>query len=1236
MSRAIQRLMKDYRKAEQLVGRSSNEPFADFGNTSSFTTQTYAQQMAQLRRDPELSQDEKKYLVAVERGDMATTRRYLDMASKTSSTLVNTDMSITPININCLDPLGRSALLIAIEYENIEMIELLLNYNVDTGEALLHAIDEEFVEAVELLLQYEDLKQQQQQQLKNSIDEDNNKCLNNKTNELFTLAQVALDKEKTEQQQQSHDISTKFKTAWSYFRSSKPDVSSKHGDGDEIITTTTTTPTYENPKSKWSFILQAVRKKDQSVTEQLNLSTSRSYTPDITPVILAAHRDNYEIVKILLERGEKVTEPHDVRCNCANCNVYNKEDSLRHSRSRINAYKALSSPCYISLSSRDPIMTAFDLNRELKRLSRIENEFKQEYEQLAQQCQEYSAALLAETRSSKELEIILNYDSENPPVVSETKEKMTLARLKLAIRYKQKKFVSHSHCQQLLASLWYEGLPGFRRRHSVIKLLITAIVGLLCPILSIAYLIMPRSSIGRIMRQPFIKFICHSVSYIFFLILLFVVSLRIDFGKLLSGIEQEANERRGPPPNPVELAIMIYVAGFIWAEIKQLYQEGLHQYMADTWNLLDWITNCLYVATIVLRIMAYIKVNREERDLHDKLVDHVAPASSGVHHSPHPNLTSDTGDISTGHNVRRRDWNAWDPTLISEGIFAAANIFSSLKLVYIFTINPHLGPLQISLGRMVHDILKFSVLIILVAFAFACGLNQLFWYYARMKKNECEHDSGLDEYCAKDIHKHFSNLFESLQTLFWGTFGLVDLQTFQIYKKHTFTMFIGLTMYGVYSSIMIIVLLNMLIAMMSSSYQYIANSTDTEWKFARAKLWTSYFEDGGTLPPPFNIIPSPKSIFYFCRYTYRRVFSCSKKQLRNRWQSIKKILLKINEREIKYQTVIRELVKRYIMKRQQKDQTEGVTEDDLNEIKQDVSAFRFELLEILSINGFKVQSLKKNPAARVGRKRGKMNLEKTINKSMFNMSSAIRNANPLAPTDPIKTDPYEHHDSLSTPISSILSNPKQKLATQFKRALTIITQRNDQLIDSPMASSPPSVPQQTISTDKLFDLTPLNEESIQTKDKLNNLSHISTITSKSQSFTYNKPQQHICSSANEILTRSNNNNNSNSPSSATIISMDSPIIRSNHPNSSNSSSRLVKQSLQQIHASILQTMHQQPSLSPPTTSSSTTLSPTLTSSSTMGTGYYHLLREARAPMASPDPLSLTSEEGSNAPDIEIL
>ena len=41
---------------------------------------------------------------------------------------------------------------------------------------------------------------------------------------------------------------------------------------------------------------------------------------------------------------------------------------------------------------------------------------------------------------------------------------------------------------------------------------------------------------------------------------------------------------------------------------------------------------------------------------------------------------------------------------------------------------------------------------------------------------------------------------------------------------------------------------------------------DTEWKFARSKLWISYFEEGGTVPPPFNIIPTPKSLYYICRY----------------------------------------------------------------------------------------------------------------------------------------------------------------------------------------------------------------------------------------------------------------------------------------------------------------------------------------------------------------------------------
>lgn len=42
-------------------------------------------------------------------------------------------------------------------------------------------------------------------------------------------------------------------------------------------------------------------------------ATPSLFTSDITPLILAAHKNNYEILKILLDRGATVPTPHDIR-----------------------------------------------------------------------------------------------------------------------------------------------------------------------------------------------------------------------------------------------------------------------------------------------------------------------------------------------------------------------------------------------------------------------------------------------------------------------------------------------------------------------------------------------------------------------------------------------------------------------------------------------------------------------------------------------------------------------------------------------------------------------------------------------------------------------------------------------------------------------------------------------------------------------------------------------------------
>ncbi|XP_044254648.1 transient-receptor-potential-like protein [Tribolium madens] len=503
-----------------------------------------------------LSIEEKKYLLAIERGDMANVRRMLQKAHRKKS-----------FDINCVDSLGRGALSIAIDQENLEMVELLVIMGVETRDALLHAIHVEFVEAVELLLEHEEL----------------------------------IHKEGEPYSWQKVDINTAM------------------------------------------------------------------FTPDITPLTLAAHRNNYEILKILLDRGATIPMPHDIKCGCDECIKESEEDYLRHSLARLNEYKALASPSLIALSSSDPILTAFQLSWELRNLA-----------------------------------------------------------------------------------------------------------------------------------------------------------------------------------------------------------------FAEPWRV----------------------------------------------------------------------------------------CFSALKLVHLFSINPHLGPLQISLGRMVIDIVKFFFIYTLVLFAFACGLNQLLWYFSDLEKKKCYHlpsgeadfDNAADS-CMK--WRRFANVFESSQSLFWASFGMVDLESFELTGIKTYTRFWGLLMFGSYSVINVIVLLNLLIAMMSNSYAMIDEHSDTEWKFARTKLWMSYFEESATLPSPFNIFPKPKDFF--------KLLGLRKKDKMRR-MSTKRRNREEKERDYRYTAVMRALVWRYVSAMHRKLEENAVTEDDVNELKSDISSFRYELLEVLQKNGMDISAAEMKEKAILGKK----------------------------------------------------------------------------------------------------------------------------------------------------------------------------------------------------------------------------------------------------------------------------
>ncbi|XP_014666825.1 PREDICTED: short transient receptor potential channel 3-like [Priapulus caudatus] len=144
------------------------------------------------------------------------------------------------------------------------------------------------------------------------------------------------------------------------------------------------------------------------------------FSPDVTPIILAAQHNNFKIVQLFLTNGASIAWPHDYNCDCRDCTNQRTFDSVKHSRSRLNSFRGLASAAYLSLSTSDPIRQAFELSNQLHQLSTIEKEYRAEYLQLSNQCKDYAVELLALCRSTEEVLGVLDGDGPAMPTPQPT------------------------------------------------------------------------------------------------------------------------------------------------------------------------------------------------------------------------------------------------------------------------------------------------------------------------------------------------------------------------------------------------------------------------------------------------------------------------------------------------------------------------------------------------------------------------------------------------------------------------------------------------------------------------------------------------------------------------------------------------------------------------------------------------------------------------------------------------
>ncbi|KAK2491629.1 hypothetical protein MC885_005353 [Smutsia gigantea] len=529
------------------------------------------------------------------------------------------------------------------------------------------------------------------------------------------------------------------------------------------------------------------------------------FAPGVTPLTLACQKDLYEIAELLMNQGHSITRPHPVSCACLECSNARRYDLLKFSLSRINTYRGIASRAHLSLASEDAMLAAFQLSRELRHLACKEPEFKPEYIALESLSQDYSFELLGMCRNQSEVTAVLNdlsEDSETEPEAEGLGQAFeegipNLARLRLAVNYNQKRFVAHPICQQVLSSIWCGNLAGWRGSTTIWKLFVAFLIFLTMPFLCLGYWLAPKSQLGRLLKIPVLKFLLHSASYLWFLIFLLGESLVM---------ETQLSTFRGRSHSVWETSLhMVWVTGFLWFECKEVWIEGLRSYLLDWWNFLDMVILSLYLAAFALRLLLAGLAHMHCRD---------APDGAACHYF----TTAD-----------RSEWRTEDPQFLAEVLFAVTSMLSFTRLAYILPAHESLGTLQISIGKMIDDMIRFMFILMIILTAFLCGLNNIYVPYQETER--------------------LGNFNETFQFLFWTMFGMeehsvVDMPQFLVPE------FVGRALYGIFTIVMVI------------------DDADVEWKFARSKLYLSYFREGLTLPVPFNILPSPKAIFYFLRFWY--------------------------------------------------------------------------------------------------------------------------------------------------------------------------------------------------------------------------------------------------------------------------------------------------------------------------------------------------------------------------------
>lgn len=558
-----------------------------------------------------------------------------------------------------------------------------------------------------------------------------------------------------------------------------------------------------------------------------------------SPLVHAVLCSRREIVLYMVrERNERIPFPHPADCPCSLCDLLASDSQLASAYSEV-VLMAISSPLYVLSRpvQEDAAQCCINLIKRLAKLpyyqqvnttlrDRIHENIECSLSMLLDACQSDSEALVA--------------------VNSKPKKKVgdILGHVRIMEKCNLVKPLIHRTSTYLVTSMWTTG-PEWLRHIEKVSFPVSVLIHFLAYFIVIPITIfLPFESLTTFITRPRSKVILDSIS-MFVLILIvcfFVFSETTDI--LSRFFIAQVCEKKSISLIGLQvtgfLVVIFSVSRFaktsymMWALGLQKIRRSYNMYFwMQTFGVICYlIGGAIYIGYMMRMFPISQAIGTFNQTCSCSVIYYLFKTNCNLKFSP-----GSCGDLNA--KTINDFFNILLPKFYAHIILSIGHVCNIIPIANILFFSPKLGIVVVMTSKMIRDVVAFAIYLFIIIFSVTVAMVAIYSPFKCRTSN-------------------FRTAGSSILTFFWATFGMGNSDVYKFtefaYEKTSVIEYMGLFFYGAFIVFSNIVLVNLLIAMMTSSFSQTEENKERVWTFQVNRVKIMEIELGEALPVPFNLL----------------------------------------------------------------------------------------------------------------------------------------------------------------------------------------------------------------------------------------------------------------------------------------------------------------------------------------------------------------------------------------------